>query len=123
MTRALAALLFLALDPGHALGAVPADTLIDVGGRDLEIVIRRGVEPVAIVFENGGGATFADWEAVPDSIAARTGATVVTYNRAGLGRSDLGPETLTPVEPIGDLSLKGFHRPVPAFSVTGLKTS
>ena len=73
MTRALAALLFLALDPGHALGAVPADTLIDVGGRDLEIVIRRGVEPVAIVFENGGGATFADWEAVPDSIAARTG--------------------------------------------------
>ena len=119
MTRALAALLLLALDPGRALefvltpGSAPplaletvlrdparADTLIDVGGRSLEVVIRRGEEPVAIVFENGGGATFVDWEAVPDSIAARTGATVVTYNRAGLGRSDLGPETLTPVDEI-----------------------
>jgi adenylate cyclase len=32
-------------------------------------------------------------------------------------------EELAQVEPIGDLSLKGFHRPVPAFSVTGLKPS
>jgi class 3 adenylate cyclase len=32
-------------------------------------------------------------------------------------------EELAQVEPIGDLSLKGFHRPVPAFSVTGLKTA
>ncbi|HET9332506.1 MAG TPA: alpha/beta hydrolase family protein [Gemmatimonadota bacterium] len=119
MTRALAALLLLAFDPGRTLEFVltpgsdpplalqavprdssPADTLIDVGGRSLEVMIRRGKEPVAIVFENGGGATFVDWEAVPDSIAARTGATVVTYNRAGLGRSDLGPETLTPVDEI-----------------------
>jgi len=32
-------------------------------------------------------------------------------------------EELAQVELIGDLSLKGFHRPVPAFSVTGLKPS
>ena len=119
MTRALAALLLLALDPGRALefvltpesapplaleavprDAAPTDTLIDVGGRSLELVIHRGREPVAIVFENGGGATFADWGSVPDSVAARTGATIVRYNRAGLGRSELGPDTLTPVEEI-----------------------
>jgi class 3 adenylate cyclase len=26
------------------------------------------------------------------------------------------------VEPAGELSLKGFHRPVPAFNVIGVKT-
>ena len=90
------ALLLLALDGALAYGT-PADTLVDVGGRRLEIEIRRGHEPVAIVFENGGGATLLDWGTVPDSIAARTGATIVRYNRAGLGKSDLGPDTLTPV--------------------------
>ncbi len=31
-------------------------------------------------------------------------------------------EQLVNADPAGELSLKGFHRPVPAFSVTGLKT-
>lgn len=96
---AAVALLLLALDGAIAYGT-PADTLVDVGGRALEIEIRRGREPIAIVFENGGGATLLDWGTVPDSVAARTGATIVRYNRAGLGRSGLGPETLTPVEEI-----------------------
>ncbi len=32
-------------------------------------------------------------------------------------------EQLVNADPAGELSLKGFHRPVPAFSVTGLKTA
>jgi len=30
-------------------------------------------------------------------------------------------EELVSVEPAGELALKGFHKPVPAFNVTGLK--
>ena len=115
MTRLFASLLLGLVVPGLAVetvplagsaGAspgvpsapdVPADTLLDIGDRHLEIEIRRGTEPVAIVFENGGGASLDDWGTVPDSIAAHSGATIVRYNRAGTGRSELGPDTLTPV--------------------------
>lgn len=82
----------------------PADTLLDVGGRALEIEVRRGHEPVTIVFEAGGGSTLDSWAAVPDSVAARSGATVVVYNRAGLGESDLGSPELTPTEEVHALA-------------------
>ena len=98
------ALLFAAcaLDSAPAR-TFPADTLIDIGGRRLEIVVRTGDEPLTIVFEAGGGATLESWAAVPDSVAARTGATVVLYNRAGLGRSDLGAADLAPAEEVRGL--------------------
>lgn len=84
--------------------AAPADTLFDVGGRVLEIEVLRGDEPLTILFESGGGSTLDHWAAVPDSVAARSGATVVVYNRAGLGKSDLGPPELTPVEEVHDIA-------------------
>ena len=107
MTRLFASLLLGLVVPGLAvetvplagsagasagLPSVPADTLLDIGDRHLEIEIRRGTEPVAIVFENGGGASLDDWGTVPDSIAAHSSATIVRYNRAGTGRSELGPD-------------------------------
>ena len=39
----------------------------------------------------------------PESSAARTGATVVTYDRAGFGGSELGPADLEPEEQVEDL--------------------
>lgn len=79
-------------------GTAPADTLVDVGGYGLRFEIRRGDEPVAVLFENGGGADVNSWHTVPDSLARRTGATIVTYDRAGTGGSELGPLDLTPLE-------------------------
>jgi len=67
------------------------------------VVCPVGDEPLTIVFEAGGGATLESWAAVPDSVAARTGATVVLYNRAGLGRSDLGAADLAPAEEVRGL--------------------
>lgn len=81
----------------------PADTLVDVGGHRLRIEVIRGDRPVAFVLEAGGGAGVEAWEAVPESLAARTGATVVAYGRAGFGGSDLGPADLTPADEIEDL--------------------
>jgi len=48
---------------------------------------------------------------------AKPGQILISQRLAGM------LEELAQVEPIGDLSLKGFHRPVPAFGVVGLKTS
>lgn len=89
--------------PAPLLASAPADTLVDVGGHRLHVEVIRGDGPVAFVLESGGGADLASWESVPESIAARTGATVVTYDRAGFGGSDLGPEDLSPPEQVEDL--------------------
>ena len=81
----------------------PADTLVDVGGYGIHVEVIRGEGPVAFVLESGGAAELSAWEAVPESIAARTGATVVTYDRAGFGGSELGPDDLTPDQQVEDL--------------------
>ena len=86
-----------------SLAAAPADTLVDVGEYGLHVEVIRGERSVAFVLESGGGAELSSWEAVPESIAARTGATVVTYDRAGFGASELGPDGLTPAEQVEDL--------------------
>lgn len=82
-----------------------ADTLVDVNGHRLHLEVRRGSAPLTIVLEAGGGADLTSWARVPDSLAQRTDATVVAYDRAGLGRSELGPPELTPRDEIADLRL------------------
>ncbi len=88
---------------GPALAHMSADTLVDVGDYAIHVEVIRGERPVAFVLESGGAAELSAWEAVPESIAARTGATVVTYGRAGFGGSELGPDDLTPDQQVEDL--------------------
>ena len=76
--------------------APPLDTLVDAGGYRMHVMVYRGTRPVTVVMEVGGGASLQGWAGVEAQVAARTGATVVVYDRAGFGRSDLGPMDLTP---------------------------
>ncbi len=80
-----------------------ADTLVDVGGHRLHLSVWDGEGPITILFEAGGGADASSWASVPELVAARTRARVVTYDRAGLGQSDRGPLELTPVDEIHHL--------------------
>ncbi len=82
-----------------------ADSLVDVGGHRLHVEMRRGTAPLTIVLEAGGGADASSWGPVAERLSARTDATVVAYDRAGLGGSDLGPRDLTPGEEIAGLRL------------------
>jgi pimeloyl-ACP methyl ester carboxylesterase len=75
---------------------VPQDTMLDVGGHRLHFVIRRGTEPVTVLMESGGGAALDGWAGLDEELSRRSGATVVTYDRAGFGTSELGPADLTP---------------------------
>ncbi len=77
--------------------APPVDTMVDVGGYRVHARIHRGTVPVTILMEAGGGATLARWNGVDSVIAQRTGATVVAYERAGFGGSELGLLDLHPV--------------------------
>jgi pimeloyl-ACP methyl ester carboxylesterase len=67
------------------------EKLIDVGGYNLNFRIIQGQGP-AILLESGGGMDSNEWNALAPRIAADTGATVIAYDRAGFGKSDL-PET------------------------------
>lgn len=62
---------------------------VDVGGHSLNLLIG-GVGSPAVVFEGGFGIGIASWSTVQKEVAVF--AKTVSYDRAGLGQSDLGPK-------------------------------
>jgi pimeloyl-ACP methyl ester carboxylesterase len=100
-------LLVWAVSPAHAIPPAqapePLDTLVNVGKHRLHFVFYRGKLPVTILLEAGGAADLTSWAGVPGKLAEETGATVVAYDRAGLGGSDAGPPTSKPDDEIRDL--------------------
>jgi pimeloyl-ACP methyl ester carboxylesterase len=70
------------------------DTLVDVGGYRLHFHILKGTEP-AVLLESGGGADATYWDILGPVLARQTGATIISYDRAGYGESDL---PLTPYD-------------------------
>lgn len=85
-------------------GAVPAvraeqspptpeavEKLVNVGQYSLNFRIIPGKGP-AILLESGGGMDSREWTALVPVLARETGATIIAYDRAGFGKSDL-PET------------------------------
>ena len=62
---------------------------VDVGGHSLNLLIGGQGSP-AVVFEGGFGTGIASWSTVQKDVAAF--AQTVSYDRAGLGSSELGPK-------------------------------
>jgi len=87
--------------PGRMPDTTPAESqdqppqavekLVDVGGYNLNFRIIPGQGP-AVLLESGGGLDSTEWNALAPRLARETGATVIAYDRAGFGKSDL-PET------------------------------
>jgi len=76
---------------------VAVDTMVDVGGYRVHCRIHRGTAPVTILMETGGAATLSSYGGLDSVVAERTRATVIVYERAGFGDSDLGPLSLDPI--------------------------
>ncbi|TPN82314.1 alpha/beta fold hydrolase [Aquimarina algicola] len=68
------------------------DTLITAGNQRLHFNIIKGKNP-PILFESGNGNDGSVWKDVLPQISKATGATLITYDRAGLGQSEI--DTLT----------------------------
>jgi len=80
--------------PDSATQAKPpqaVEKLVDVGGYNLFFRVIPG-RRLTILLEAGGGLDSTEWRALAPRLAQETGATVVAYDRAGFGKSDL-PET------------------------------
>ena len=69
-------------------GSAVIDTLISVGENRLHFRIIEGKRP-AILLEAGGALDLKQWTDLAPRLALETGATVITYDRAGFGQSDL----------------------------------
>lgn len=67
---------------------VVVDTLVAVEGVHLNFRIIKGGSPV-IIFEAGGGMDLTEWDDIALKLARKTGATTISYDRAGFGKSDL----------------------------------
>jgi len=68
------------------------DTLVDVGGYrfHFHIVPGRGVP---ILFDAGGGDDGTVWDSLLPPISKITGAPLITYDRAGFGKSEIDART------------------------------
>jgi pimeloyl-ACP methyl ester carboxylesterase len=64
--------------------------LVDVGGYRLSFNLTHGSEPT-ILSECGGMDDSTVWDKVASAVARKTGATILTYDRAGLGKSEPVP--------------------------------
>lgn len=64
------------------------DTLISIGKHKLHFEIMKG-NNTPIIFEAGNGSDGSVWKPILQSIYKATGATLITYDRAGLGQSEI----------------------------------
>ncbi|MET4107565.1 alpha/beta hydrolase [Hymenobacter sp. UYP22] len=85
----------------HSLPAA-VDTLVRVGGHQLHFTVWPGQQPI-LLLEAGGGDTGAVWQQTVKALYRATGATIVTYDRAGFGRSSLNPKRMSLVQQVKDL--------------------
>jgi len=69
---------------------VVVDTLVDIGGYNLHFKIIKGNNKI-ILFESGAGDDGEVWNEITMPIHDIAGATVVTYDRSGFGKSELNP--------------------------------
>ncbi len=88
---ATAALLLLAFFVSPAIArAQTDDQMVDVGGYRLHFHVVKG-SGLPILFEAGGGDDGSTWDSILTTTAKVTGATLITYDRAGFGKSEVAP--------------------------------
>jgi pimeloyl-ACP methyl ester carboxylesterase len=75
--------------------------MIDIGGRRLHVHVT-GSGPAKVLLESGLAATSVSWALVAKRVAEV--ATVITYDRAGLGWSDPSPNPCTALDAVRDLA-------------------
>lgn len=80
--------LIICLIVSFVTNAQVIDTLIGVGKYNLHFTIIQG-KGIPILFEAGGGNDGTIWNTITKPVAAVTGATVITYDRPGLGKSGI----------------------------------
>jgi len=88
MTVKIKILLFVVLLSLAKVQSQTIDTLINIGSHKLHFEIIKG-NNTPIIFEAGNGNDGTVWKPILQSIYKATGATLIIYDRAGLGKSEI----------------------------------
>jgi hypothetical protein len=70
--------------------SVQLDTLVDIGTHKIHFNIIKG-EGIPILFDSGAGDDGTVWNDLLKPIHDITGTTLITYDRAGFGKSEINP--------------------------------
>lgn len=92
-TRAVICAGFLLLIPAAAVSqSRPVDRMTVSNGKSLHFRILEGRKDDIILFESGGGNDSSVWKDLLAPVEEVTGATLITYDRPGLGTSEIDPQ-------------------------------
>lgn len=80
-----------------------ADTMVDVGGLSLHVAVAELHGAPTVVFQAGGAADAGSWGALPGRLVERGRASVIAFDRAGLGGSQPGGPGLGPEDEVAHL--------------------
>lgn len=97
-------LLFFCITVYNFGQAQTIDTLINVGNHKLHFNIIKG-NGTPILFEAGNGDDGAVWQSLTNEIYKQTKATIITYDRAGLGKSEIDTTTISFQNEVRDLEI------------------
>lgn len=78
------------------------DTLINVGGHRLHFNITKG-KGIPILFESGGGEDCTVWNDLRKRLKESIGTTLITYERAGFGKSEIDTTRIDILNEVIDL--------------------
>ena len=96
-------LLFICLCLPFTISAQTLDTLVTIATAKLHFTIYHG-KGTPIVFEAGNGDDSNVWRPILNEIHQKTGATLITYDRAGLGSSEIDTLTISFQKEIDNLN-------------------
>ena len=78
------------------------DTLVDVGGYKLHFHVIKGIG-TPVVFESGGGDDGSVWQPLVGDLHKKLNAPLVTYDRAGFGKSGIDTSGLNIISEVQKL--------------------
>lgn len=92
----------------HCAQSQTIDTLIDVGGHRLHFKIIKG-KGTPIIFESGSADDGAVWNGLTKILRDSIDATLITYDRAGSGKSEIDTSTVNLLNEVKGLE-KGLKK-------------
>jgi len=82
---------------------VKSDKFVDIGTHKLRVVLSEIPSEYTIILESGGGKYSEAYQTIQDTLAKLTGIRVISYDRSGFGKSELGPDKFNAIDEVDAL--------------------
>jgi len=82
---------------------INSDKFVDIGTHKLHVVLSDVNSEYTIVLEAGGGVFSDAYQEIQDTLAILTNTRVISYDRSGFGKSELGPDNFNAIDEVDAL--------------------